>query len=380
MMTFKFDTLIEESDICNLKKEQSYILKMANSSGKLVIYGKRNSGKTSIVKNVIIPKWKRANPEGVAIYIDLMGVASLSQISERFTVAFTHSYSKVFSLQSKFESLKNLFKKIRPVVELNQEGVPAISFKAESGLSVINFEMLLENINELHKNGVKILIVVDEFQDISNVSEAESKLRNGFQQLDFEIPVLFLGSKQHMLLKIFQRPNAPFYNWGGRLEIPPIDFVEYRSYMRERFVQNDIEISDNVLDFIQTEMHRCPESINRLCAYIVEKMRESSQVIITEQVVREYMSEILNKRQGEFDAYLFSYTENEQRVMVVIAKKERVRQISSKEILLLSQVSVPGIRKIISKLMDYAVISHNDGYYEISDPWLKKYLQSYRLL
>lgn len=53
MKRFIFDSILDEENICNLEKEKHKITKGVDHGLKLLVYGKRNMGKTSLVKNVI---------------------------------------------------------------------------------------------------------------------------------------------------------------------------------------------------------------------------------------------------------------------------------------------------------------------------------------
>ena len=50
---FKFDELLNKDEICNLKSEADFLRKAVSRNEKVVVYGRRNMGKTSLLKNVI---------------------------------------------------------------------------------------------------------------------------------------------------------------------------------------------------------------------------------------------------------------------------------------------------------------------------------------
>jgi len=61
-------------------------------------------GKTSLVKNVVARHWLKRHSSGFFMYVDLMGVKQLSQISERMTIAFSDSYNACFKMKSVFDN------------------------------------------------------------------------------------------------------------------------------------------------------------------------------------------------------------------------------------------------------------------------------------
>ena len=57
MKTFKFGQLVDKEDICDRKKEVALISRLCSQKGRLVIYGPRRYGKTSLIKNVILKEF-----------------------------------------------------------------------------------------------------------------------------------------------------------------------------------------------------------------------------------------------------------------------------------------------------------------------------------
>lgn len=74
-----------------------------------------------------------------------------------------------------------------------------------------------------------LLLVLDEFQDVVDVPTAEAVFRGSLQTFPHQAPMVTMGSKKHLLTKMFARPKAPFHNWGEDLEIKPIPYGEYQA-------------------------------------------------------------------------------------------------------------------------------------------------------
>ena len=59
---FKFDELLNTDEICNLKSEADFLRKAVSRNEKVVVYGRRNMGKTSLLKNVIAEEFAAKHP------------------------------------------------------------------------------------------------------------------------------------------------------------------------------------------------------------------------------------------------------------------------------------------------------------------------------
>jgi len=374
--TFYFDSLIAEEDICNQKKEKEDILKGVHAGLKLLVYGKRNYGKTSLIKNAVAKRWLAENPDGFFCYVDLMGVTSPINISERMTLAFSEAYNRSFRLKSLFQSLLSSLKQLKPTLELDDSGSPKLSLSLSSKSEQAHFIEILRHIGVLAET-VKVLLVFDEFQDIHGIGEADALLRNALQNLNAEIPVIIMGSKQHLLVNMFARPKAPFFSWGTHIVFQPIAYEEYHSYIQERFKFANLSISLEDAKYIQDKMDRNPEAINRLCYAI--RNGAWNHTSISKGDIDAALDELIASRRSEPERYLSHFSATEQSVIIAIAKDAFVPHPQSKAFIKPLNLTAAGVGKIIRRLENDAVIYLEKDGYTLADPLLRNHLLRYRL-
>jgi hypothetical protein len=377
MKRFIFDSILDEENICNLKREKHKIMKGVDNGLKLLVYGKRNMGKTSLVKNVIAKSWLRRQPSGFFMYVDLMGVKQLSQISERMTIAFFEAYNACFKMKSVFNNMLKIIRGIKPLIELDEKGNPKLSFGIVEGEKIRPFSDILKQLDLIYASNIPILLVLDEFQDIALIDEAEALFRLGLEHLDSRIPVVILGSKQHLLNRIFARPKAPFFNWGTHVYFEAINYDEYWKYMDERFKQEGFRISFKNAVYLQDKMSRMPEAINRLCFALL--FHDIAQGEITKEDIDLGLSKVVSDRRNEPEIYLSGFTASEQKVIINIAKKEPVLHPQGKDFVQNINLTAPGVRKIMMKIEDNAVVYKEDSGYILADPLLKQHILGFRL-
>jgi hypothetical protein len=377
MKRFIFDSILDEENICNLKNEKQIIMKGVDHGLKLLVYGKRNMGKTSLVKNVIAKSWLRRQPAGFFMYVDLMGVKQLSQISERMTIAFTEAYNDCFKMKSVFNNMLKIIRGIKPSIELDEKGYPKLSFGIVGGEKIRPFTDILKQLDLIYTSNIPILLVLDEFQDIAMIDEAEALFRSGLEHIDSHIPVVILGSKQHLLNRIFARPKAPFFNWGTHVYFEPINYHEYWQYMDERFKQEGFRISFEDAVYLQDKMSRMPEAINRLCFALI--FHDIAQGEITKVEIDSGLSKVVSDRRNEPEIYLSGFTASEQKVIINLAKTEPVLHPQGKEFIKGINLTAPGVRKIMIKLEDEAVVYKEDAGYILADPLLRQHILEFRL-
>jgi Cdc6-like AAA superfamily ATPase len=377
MKRFIFDSILDEENICNLEKEKHKIMKGVDKGLKLLVYGKRNMGKTSLVKNVIAKSWLRRQPSGFFMYVDLMGVKQLSQISERMTIAFSEAYNDCFKMKSVFNNMLKIITGIKPSIELDEKGYPKLSFGIVGGEKIRPFTGILKQLDLIYASNIPIFLVLDEFQDIALIDEAEALFRNGLEHMDSRIAVVISGSKQHLLNRIFARPKAPFFNWGTHVYFEAINYHEYWQYMDERFKQEGFRISFENAVYLQDKMSRMPEAINRLCFALL--FHDIPKGEITKEDINSGLSKVVSDRRNEPEIYLSSFTAADQKVIVNLAKMEPVLHPQGKDFIKSINLTAPGVRKIMMKLEDKTVVYKEEAGYILADPLLKQHILRFRL-
>jgi len=377
MKRFIFDSILDEENICNLEKEKHKIMKGVDHGLKLLVYGKRNMGKTSLVKNVIAKSWLQRQPSGFFMYVDLMGVKQLSQISERMTIAFSEAYNDCFKMKSVFNNMLKIITGIKPSIELDEKGYPKLSFGIVGGEKIRPFTDILKQLDLIYASNIPIFLVLDEFQDIALIDEAEALFRNGLEHIDSRIPVVISGSKQHLLNRIFARPKAPFFNWGTHVYFESINYHDYWQYMDERFNQEGFRISFENAVYLQDKMSRMPEAINRLCFALL--FHDIPKGEITIENINLGLSKVVSDRRNEPEIYLSGFTASEQKVIVNLAKMEPVLHPQGKDFIKSINLTAPGVRKIMMKLEDETVVYKEEAGYILADPLLKQHILRFRL-
>lgn len=377
---FIFDRLVDRQNICGLQKQRIDINKLIKQRQNIVIYAKRNYGKTSLVKNIIIDDFKQKYKKPFIFFVDLMGVKDMDSIESRLKSALENAIKEAFPIKSFANSVGDFLTNLKASISFDPAtSMPVISVESLGQLdnesTIEEIFLSLNNISEKFPS----LIVLDEFQDIANVDEAESIFRNSFQQMQ-SVPIIVLGSKQHMLRDIFAMPNSPLANFGHDITINEIDYHKYHQYIEERFSQKKLKISPSNAEFLQNIMQRQPEAINLLCYEIYQS---NSSINVDKKIIIRALDQILDQRNKRFEVMLYAFSKAEEKIIIAIAKNDWVSKPQSKEFSAQVDLTPRAIKMNIDKLIDKGILEIEDGplfdaKYSISDPLLKLYLQRFR--
>ena len=92
MSLFKYDQLVYEDDLCGLKDERDKIEHHIQNKRCIRIYGRRNFGKTSLVKNVIAKHWQNVNPDKrLVIYVDFFPIKDEESLNFLLTKSLNYA-------------------------------------------------------------------------------------------------------------------------------------------------------------------------------------------------------------------------------------------------------------------------------------------------
>ena len=147
--------------------------------------------------------------------------------------------------------------------------------------------------------------------------------------------------------------------------------------MDERFKQEGFAISLENAQYLQDKMSKMPEAINRLCFALV--FHDIPKEDITKEDIDSVLSKLVYDRRKEPENYLVGFTAAEQKVIVNIAKTEPVLHPQGKDFIQGTGLTAAGVRKIIMKLEDQAVVYKEDTGYILADPLLKQHILRFRL-
>lgn len=374
MTEFQYDTLLKPENICNLTRERSFLEKSLLAREKVVIYGRRNSGKTSLVKNAIVPWFEKRNKKSFVLFVDLMEVKDVASIHERIRVGFERAFSKYFPAKSLLKVAVEIVGSLRPTVNLDElTGAPQLTLEIskQRTISFVDiFSIIAKKISLTHE----VLIVLDEFQDVALVPEAQGLFRQAFQEFEAGA-LIIMGSKQHMLADLFARPKAPLSRFGQDLNFGFLPYEEYHRYIEERLHPRKLTIDFKVCKDLQDLLFRDPEAINIVCQNLLTLDTVKK---ISSEMVRLQIDLTIEARSSRFEQYLSQFSSREQELLVALSKYGPIQMPSGKDFLQHVHVTARSVQVSFKKFLDHSVIEKGESGYQILDPLFYYFLKKYR--
>lgn len=238
---FKFGTIVEEEYFTDRVNEVAYITQFVKSPNHLILISPRRFGKSSVVMKAL-KQCKRKH-----ITVNLQQVTSVSDLSSKLLREFfkVHPMERVRHLITHF--------RVVPMVSTNpMTGSMDVSFQPG-----VEGTMLLEDvltlIEKAHSEDDRMIVVLDEFQEICDLAPKFDRQLRSIMQEHRHINYILLGSQESMMTEIFENKKSPFYHFGEMMRLGKLPRDDFHRYLSERlyscFPDKCEELADQILDY-----------------------------------------------------------------------------------------------------------------------------------
>ena len=141
--------------------------------------------------------------------------------------------------------------RIAPVVTVDAED-GSLGFSFSAGHTRDDIDATLERLFELPgrlgaERSRRVALVIDEFQEVVEIDPHLSKLMRAVFQEQPEVAHVYLGSKRHMMRRIFNDENEPFWRSAKPMELGVISPADFGPYIEARFRAIDPLVVGRVL-------------------------------------------------------------------------------------------------------------------------------------
>ena len=247
-----------------------------------ILISPRRWGKTSLVQRVAK---EVANEEIKVVKMDAFYCRNEYDFYNAFAAAVLQQTASRLEewKQNAQEFLSRLVPKISLTPEPNQDisislGITPKTHKPEEILN------LPEQIAK--KRGCKIVVCVDEFQQIGDFTDSmtvQKRMRTVWQHQQ-HVSYCLYGSKKHMMTALFQQRSNPFYKFGTTMYLDVIPTEEWIPYLCERFEREGKYLPQDMARQICEMVREHPSYVQQLAfnTLICTKATEVSEENITE--------------------------------------------------------------------------------------------------
>jgi len=316
---FTFGDLALDEAFTDREDELRELVSDMGNGQNVLIYAPRRYGKSSLVLRAAQEAMKRRALVG---YCDMMKTPT----KERLAAALAKTiYADIASLVGQaFERAADLFRglRVRPTMEVDSDGTLRFTFQPAKRKSDIDdtIERLLELLGELAaERKRRVVIIFDEFQEIVSLDPKFPNLMRAVFQAQPEVSHVYLGSKRHVLERIFNDRNEPFWRSAKQLEIGTIAPAKFAPFILDRFLASGRGLTGEALDRLLEITGGHPYGTQELAYFVWELVPpggEASAADVEEALVR-----VLRSEHNHF-AQLWDEAPHPQRLLMLALARE----------------------------------------------------------
>jgi len=342
----------------------------------VLVYAPRRYGKSSLMLRAAQEALKR---KALVAYCDLMKTPT----KERFAAALAKTiYSDLASpMEQAFERAADLFRGLRVVPTMDVDPIDGslrFSFQAGRRKEEIDdtIERLLELLGELAaERKRRVVIIFDEFQEILALDKRFPNLLRAVFQAQPEVSHVYLGSKRHILERIFNDKNEPFWRSAKQLEIGMIAPAKFARFVRDRFTRSGKGISDDALERLLRATGGHPYGTQEL-AYFVWELVEEGGAEASVADVEEALTRVLRSEHNHF-AQLWDDAPHAQRLLMLALAAAPARSVYSSDYRSTHDLPpTPTLQTALAALSKKEIIGRTgDGEYSVIEPFFAEWLR-----
>jgi len=373
---FEYGGVVTGDAFCNREAEKTDLLKAIRNDEKLFVFSERRFGKTSLVRNVIA---KLPHKDTVSAYVDLWPTDDEPRFVTALAKAITSSMTT--SVEKLLTTAKELFSSLVPTMTLNDEGKPELSFGFSRNVKIDQaIEEVLETADRIaNKEKKNVVVVFDEFQQILQYENdlVERKLRSVIQN-HRKVAYIFLGSRRHLIQKMFMEKNRPLYRAGGHYPLGPISEKDWTPFIRNHFRTTERLISDDLIHSIYTRTQGHPFYTQHLCHAVWELCDRKAAV--TPKMLDDATQLLLERENYAYTTLWESLAVNQRKFLKGLASEAgKVQPFSSEFIGQYGLGSGSNVQRAVDSLIEKDVIDRDNGSFLISDRFFRLWVQSMQL-
>lgn len=367
---FVFGKIATEKNFTDREQETAYLVKHFTSLINTIIISPRRWGKSSLVNKAAELAMEQDRDLRIC-RIDLFNVRNeehfYSLLAQNVIAATSSRWEEAI------ENARNFFSRLVPKISIGSDPANEISIDFDWDEVKRNPDEVLDLAEKIARDkGLKIVVCVDEFQNIAEFTDPDyfqKRLRSHWQQHQHVAYCLY-GSKRHMMLEVFTNSSKPFYKFGNLIFLNKIETSHLVEFFQSRFADTNKRITEEASTLIAALTDNHP--------YYAQQLAQLSWLrtedVCTAEIVREAHAGLVEQLSLLFVTITETLTTQQLNYLRALIAGEK--SISSTEVMHRYRISSPtSIARSKAALVKNDILDNQAGCYSFQDPiyayWLK---------
>jgi hypothetical protein len=371
---FRFGSLALDEAFADRERELAELIADVRNGQDTVIFAPRRYGKSSLVWRAI----QELLAAGVLVaQVDLMTTPTKAKLAEKLAASI---YENVASpLERVRERALAPFRglRIQPTVTVSAEdGSLTFSFAASQHPTDLDatLERLLALPAELGAaRGRRVALICDEFQEVVEIDKGLPRLMRAVFQQQPEVAHVYLGSRRHVMEKIFNDENEPFWRSAKPIELGRIEPELFAGFIRDRFAASGRRLGAKPAAEVLRRTGGHPYATQELCYFLWEETdpaRESD-----DRELERALLAVLRSEHAHFSLLWDGASAVQRLLLEALAAEQPGRPFTVDYRRRHRLPSASNLQRAARALVDREVVVADRGSYEIAEPFLAEWIR-----
>jgi uncharacterized protein len=372
---FRFGDLALDEAFTDREQEIADLTADARNGQNVVLFAPRRFGKSSLIWRVAA---ELAREDVLVAQVDLMRTPSKERLAEALARTIHEDLaSPLFRARERLRVFAGL--RLTPTVTLDPvDGSVGFTFAAGAAPADVNatLERLLELPAQLaSERDRRVVMILDEFQEISDIDPHLPGLMRSIFQQQRKVAHFYLGSKRHMMERIFNDENEPFWRSAKQMELGPIPAPAFAAYIAEQFGRTGKRCSDETIGEVLRVTSCHPYGTQELCYFLWAEVRP--RTIGDSAALEAALSNVLRSENAHF-ARIWEKASRVQRLMLQALAEEPGRPLAGAYRHRHGLPAPSSVQKALQVLeADELVVRDHAVGHRIMEPFLAEWIRRY---
>jgi hypothetical protein len=370
---FQFGSLALEGSFADRENEIAELTSDMRNGQDVVVFAPRRCGKSSLV-------WSAARTlaeERVLVaQVDLMTTPTKERLAAALATSIFERIAS--SLERVRERALAPFRglQVEPTISVDpRDGSFSFSFGVAQKAAEIDatLERLLQLPAELGGAGRRIVLIMDEFQEVVEIDPGLPKLLRSVFQRQPEVAHVYLGSKRHIMERIFSDANEPFWRSAKPVELGMIERGPFSAFIVDRFAATERAIDGEAVDELLTLTGGHPYATQELCYFLWGQTPQGETASV--ERLRLALAAVLRSEHAHF-SLLWEGASAFQKVLIQALAREPGRPYTAGYRNRHGLPAATNVQKALTALERREVVARDKDGYRIAEPFLAEWVRA----
>ncbi len=371
---FRFGALALDESFADREQERRELVSDVRNGQDVVIFAPRRFGKSSLAWSAV----QALSAEGVLVaQVDLMTTPSKERLAAALAATIFEQIAS--PLERVRERALAPFRglRIQPTVTVDpQDG--SFSFSFAIGQEPADVDATLERLLQLPAElggarNRRTALVIDEFQEVVEIDARLPNLMRAVFQQQPEVAHLYLGSKRHVMERIFNDENEPFWRSAKSIELGTIEPAPFEAFIADRFEATGRTVGAAAVAEVLERTGGHPYATQELCYALWEQTPRGEET--SAERLRHALGAVLRSEHAHF-SLLWEEASRVQRLVLQALAREPGHPFRSEYRGRHGLPPATNVQKALAALERREIVIGEGGAYRIAEPFLAEWLNA----